>query len=105
MFIKSRHIFFSVKIEITLFLKKQQCQVHFLKNLLGGFLTQNPQSFENQILDEWDEKAIPDRLVFDSPAVVCLNLCLIDLGNRFRFILNEVEDLTANITIPNLPVE
>ena len=36
-------------------------------------------------------KEDPVRLVFDAPAGPALNACLIDLGNRFRLLVNEVD--------------
>ena len=36
-------------------------------------------------------KADPARLVFNTPAGPGLNVSLIDLGNRFRLLLNEVD--------------
>jgi len=48
-------------------------------------------------------KADPARLVFDAPAGPALNASLIDLGNRFRLIVNEVEAVTPP-SLPKLPV-
>jgi L-arabinose isomerase len=48
-------------------------------------------------------KADPVRLVFDAPAGPALNASLIDLGNRFRLIVNEVDAVDAP-ALPNLPV-
>lgn len=45
----------------------------------------------------------PVRLVFDAPAGPALNASLIDLGNRFRLIVNEVEAVDAP-ALPKLPV-
>ena len=45
----------------------------------------------------------PVRLVFDAPPGPALNASLIDLGNRFRLIVNEVEAV-AHPELPNLPV-
>ena len=36
-------------------------------------------------------KADPVRLVFDAPSGEAVNISLIDLGNRFRLIVNEVD--------------
>lgn len=49
-------------------------------------------------------KADPARLVFDAPAGPALNASLVDLGNRFRLILNEVDAITPPQPLPKLPV-
>lgn len=49
-------------------------------------------------------KADPVRLVFDTPAGPALNASLIDLGNRFRLLLNEVEVVVPEQPLPKLPV-
>ena len=49
-------------------------------------------------------KADPVRLVFDCPAGPALNATLVDLGNRFRLIVNEVEAVAPEQDLPNLPV-
>ena len=46
----------------------------------------------------------PPRLVFDVPAGPALNASLIDLGHRFRLIVNEVEVVTPDQDLPKLPV-
>lgn len=48
-------------------------------------------------------KADPARLVFDAPAGPALNASLVDLGNRFRLIVNEVDAVVPQ-PMPNLPV-
>ena len=48
-------------------------------------------------------KEDPVRLVFDAPAGPALNASLIDLGNRFRLIVNEV-DAVKPPKLPKLPV-
>jgi len=48
-------------------------------------------------------KEDPVRLVFDAPAGHALNASMIDLGNRFRLIINEV-DAVAPPPLPHLPV-
>lgn len=48
-------------------------------------------------------KADPARLVFDAPAGPALNASLVDLGTRFRLIVNEVEAVEVP-PMPNLPV-
>ena len=49
-------------------------------------------------------KEDPVRLVFDSPEGPALNASLIDMGNRFRLIVNEVEAVKPEGDLPNLPV-
>ena len=49
-------------------------------------------------------KEDPVRLVFNSPEGAALNASLIDLGNRFRLIVNEVEAVKPEGELPNLPV-
>ncbi len=63
--------------------KKPSCEVHPLG--IGG-------------------KEDPVRLVFNSPAGPALNVSLVDLGNRFRLIVNEVEAIEPMAALPNLPV-
>ncbi|MFH1197808.1 MAG: L-arabinose isomerase [bacterium] len=46
----------------------------------------------------------PPRLVFNVPAGYAINASLIDLGNRFRLIVNEVEVVTPDKDLPLLPV-
>ena len=45
----------------------------------------------------------PVRLVFDAQQGAAINVSLIDLGSRFRFIVNEV-DSVAHPPLPKLPV-
>lgn len=49
-------------------------------------------------------KADPARLVFNTPAGPALNACLIDMGNRFRLIINTVQAVSAEQPLPKLPV-
>lgn len=49
-------------------------------------------------------KADPVRLVFDAPPGPGLNAALIDLGNRFRLLVNEVEVVAPPQPLPHLPV-
>src|SRR6185312_3228409 len=49
-------------------------------------------------------KADPVRLVFNAAAGPALNASLIDMGNRFRLIVNEVEAVAAENALPELPV-
>src|SRR5210317_619083 len=63
--------------------KKPSCEIHPLG--IGG-------------------KEDPVRLVFNSPEGEGLNLTLVDIGNRFRFILNEVTAVPMEEELPKLPV-
>lgn len=49
-------------------------------------------------------KADPVRLVFDTPPGPGLNATLIDLGNRFRLVVNTVEVVPPDAPLPKLPV-
>jgi L-arabinose isomerase len=49
-------------------------------------------------------KADPVRLVFDTPPGPGLNASLIDLGNRFRLLVNEVHVVAPEKPLPKLPV-
>ena len=49
-------------------------------------------------------KADPVRLVFNSAAGPALNASLVDMGNRFRLIVNEVEAVAPIHDLPKLPV-
>ncbi len=49
-------------------------------------------------------KADPARLVFNVPAGTALNACLLDLGNRFRLVVNAVEVVSPEQPLPRLPV-
>jgi L-arabinose isomerase len=49
-------------------------------------------------------KADPARLVFDARAGAAVNVALMDLGNRFRFLVNEVDAITPPHALPKLPV-
>ncbi len=46
----------------------------------------------------------PARLVFSAPAGPAINVSPIDLGRRFRVIVNEVEAVAAEHDLPRLPV-
>ncbi|WP_298238983.1 L-arabinose isomerase [uncultured Algibacter sp.] len=63
--------------------KKPSCEVHPLG--IGG-------------------KEDPVRLVFNSPEGDAINASLVDMGNRFRLIVNEVEAVKPMADLPNLPV-
>jgi L-arabinose isomerase len=49
-------------------------------------------------------KADPVRLVFNSAAGPAINASIIDMGNRFRLLVNEVEAVKPTHTLPKLPV-
>ncbi|HLP76436.1 MAG TPA: L-arabinose isomerase [Candidatus Paceibacterota bacterium] len=49
-------------------------------------------------------KADPARLVFNTPAGAGLNAALMDFGNRFRLLVNEVEVIAPEQPMPKLPV-
>ncbi|WP_231956597.1 L-arabinose isomerase [Posidoniimonas polymericola] len=49
-------------------------------------------------------KEDPVRLVFNVPAGPAVNATLIDMGDRFRMVLNEVECLDPPESLPKLPV-
>ena len=49
-------------------------------------------------------KADPARLVFDAAPGAAVLATLIDLGNRFRMIVNEIETIKIDNAMPKLPV-
>jgi L-arabinose isomerase len=49
-------------------------------------------------------KADPARLVFDVPQGPAVNVSLIDLGTRFRLVVNTVDCVKADAEMPKLPV-
>lgn len=49
-------------------------------------------------------KADPVRLVFDTPKGDAINVSLVDLGNRFRFIVNAVDVVGPDKPLSKLPV-
>jgi len=49
-------------------------------------------------------KADPARLVFNVPTGPALNASMIDMGNRFRMIINTVDVVTPDAPLPKLPV-
>jgi L-arabinose isomerase len=49
-------------------------------------------------------KADPARLVFNVPAGPAVNAALMDLGNRFRLLVAEVDAVKAVQPMPKLPV-
>ena len=49
-------------------------------------------------------KEDPVRLVFNGTTGQAINISLVDMGNRFRLIVNEVEAVEPEADFPNLPV-
>jgi L-arabinose isomerase len=49
-------------------------------------------------------KEPPARLVFEAPPAESLNASMIDLGHRFRLLINEVVTVTPPAALPKLPV-
>jgi L-arabinose isomerase len=49
-------------------------------------------------------KADPVRLVFNSAAGPAINASIVDMGNRFRLLVNEVQAVAPVHPLPNLPV-
>ncbi len=49
-------------------------------------------------------KADPVRLVFNSAAGPAINASIVDMGNRFRLLVNEVQAVTPLHALPKLPV-
>jgi L-arabinose isomerase len=49
-------------------------------------------------------KADPARLVFNTPPGAALNAALMDFGNRFRLLVNEVDVVKPEQPMPKLPV-
>jgi L-arabinose isomerase len=49
-------------------------------------------------------KADPARLVFNTAAGPALNAALMDMGNRFRLLINEVDSVKPEQPMPKLPV-
>lgn len=49
-------------------------------------------------------KSDPVRLVFTAPAGPAVNVALLDLGERFRLLINEVEAVKPDQAMPRLPV-
>ncbi len=49
-------------------------------------------------------KMDPARLVFDTPAGPAVNASLLDMGNRFRLLVNEVDVIPPEHPMPKLPV-
>jgi L-arabinose isomerase len=49
-------------------------------------------------------KEDPVRLVFDAPPGTAINAAVLDLGNRFRMLVNEVDVVAPPEPLPKLPV-
>jgi L-arabinose isomerase len=49
-------------------------------------------------------KADPVRLVFTAPAGPAVNASIMDLGNRFRLVVNEIDVVAPDEPLPRLPV-
>lgn len=49
-------------------------------------------------------KADPARLVFNTPPGPAINATVVDMGNRFRLIVNDVDVVTPQQPMPSLPV-
>jgi len=49
-------------------------------------------------------KSDPARLVFDAAPGPAVNVCLVDLGERFRLIVNPVNIIAPPAHLPRLPV-
>ena len=49
-------------------------------------------------------KGDPARLVFDTKTGSAVNATVLDMGNRFRMVINEVEVVPTDEPLPNLPV-
>ncbi len=49
-------------------------------------------------------KADPPRLIFNAPEGPAVNASIIDMGNRLRIIVNEVDAVKADAPLPKLPV-
>ncbi|WP_028548822.1 L-arabinose isomerase [Paenibacillus sp. UNC451MF] len=49
-------------------------------------------------------KADPARLIFDGSGGAALNASIIDMGNRFRLVVNEVDAVKPEQAMPKLPV-
>ncbi|MDH5382528.1 MAG: L-arabinose isomerase, partial [Cyclobacteriaceae bacterium] len=49
-------------------------------------------------------KEDPVRLVFNAPEGPAINASLVDMGNRFRLIVNEVDVVEPKADLPKLPV-
>lgn len=49
-------------------------------------------------------KADPARLVFDASPGAAINVSIMDMGNRFRMVVNEVDVVEPDFPLPKLPV-
>ena len=68
----------------------------------------NPLASDKPVLDIQPlgigGKADPARLLFEAPPGPAICASVIDLGNRFRMIVNEVETTASPEDLPKLPV-
>jgi L-arabinose isomerase len=72
-----------LEIDESLAEEKPTCEIHPLS--IGG-------------------KADPVRLVFNVAGGAAINASIIDMGNRFRLVVNEVDAIPAEKPLPKLPV-
>ena len=49
-------------------------------------------------------KADPARLVFNTPSGSAINASIIDMGNRLRVVVNDVDVISSDEPMPKLPV-
>jgi L-arabinose isomerase len=49
-------------------------------------------------------KEDPARIVFDGATGSAVNASIVDMGNRFRMLINEVDAIQPEIDMPKLPV-
>ena len=49
-------------------------------------------------------KEAPARLIFDVAPGPAINVCLVDLGDRFRLVVNKLEVVNTGKSLPKLPV-
>ena len=66
-------------------------------------IADGPIRLEAQPLDIGN-KDDPARLIFESAAGDAVNVSIMDMGNRFRLVLNEVEAVSPPADLPKLPV-
>ncbi|MHB8578861.1 MAG: L-arabinose isomerase [Ignavibacteriaceae bacterium] len=46
----------------------------------------------------------PPRLIFNAPIGPAINVTIVDMGNRFRMIVNDINVVSPDIQLPKLPV-
>lgn len=75
--------------------KQSEGLLSFINEFVNSFLTENPNTIIDEILDEWDDTGIPDRLVFDTP---------IPLAEEQRKILSALNHKTGKfVTVEGPP--